>query len=330
MNRIKTLPATLILGVTLCACVTAAAQNDPQRPAQRAVAVQEYNPEPVRIVSLRNVDTRSAGNVVRATFRGVLRVADDRRTNSLVLSGPAAALDDAEKLLAELDKVAPDSDAELQTAYLHAPFPISNEFMDAAEMMLSRTASVVRDEDLLFAHGTASDIGTLRQMIAERSASPDAQTDSAESLTLTFFLVQADLSGGSSAAHSLPKKLEPVGRALTENGFLNPSLVSPLIVQVQSDQAKFRVTGVPDASIVSLSVEGRTSASRRENAVELQLSAEVNGRTTNGGESSIDEVFSLNTTMEIPFGEFVVLAASPSKTDSTEALALVVRVDPTE
>ncbi|MCH8252858.1 MAG: hypothetical protein IID36_10440, partial [Planctomycetes bacterium] len=87
----------------------------------------------------------------------------------------------------------------------------------------------------------------------------------------------------------------------------------------------------PDAEAgderLDFNVEGHTQFSAEANSIQLQLEARMTGRPI--GRQDRNQPFAhfeIDTTLSVPLGKYVVLAAAPSTTDRGGAVALVVRV----
>ena len=125
----------------------------------------------------------------------------------------------------------------------------------------------------------------------------------------------------------LPPVLASVGKALAENGFLQPSMLATVTVRVQGDEY-FEVVGKTDQaeSTIEIEVEGGAHRASSSGMVELEVKASLARRAKMGRRPSREVVFTIDSTLVTKLGDQVVLATSPGSTDYGQAVALVMEV----
>ena len=104
------------------------------------------------------------------------------------------------------------------------------------------------------------------------------------------------------------------------------SLLAPLTARAQ-EGARFSATGYlayPEGKGLQFSVEGDIRGIAQSSTVSSRITAAVESEDPELGGRLI---FSIETTLVSPLGDYVVLATAPSSNATYDVVALVVRVD---
>ena len=244
-------------------------------------------------------------------------------SGAIVARGAEDTLAIVENLIRELDT--PPS-VTTSHSTLHLPIKYRNA-EDVAELIAEaysdRHVRVVPDagSNLVVVQGRRDELDAARELVS-RIDKPQTP------FNVSFFFIGGSTTsqGNPTPTIDLPPALMPVGEALARNGLGDMALLAPLTARTQ-EGSEFDASGYLTTSAgkgleflaegdIQQIAESNTVRSRIRARVELEDS-EVGGRT----------IFSVNTTLVSPLGDYVVLATAPSSNAEYDVLALVVRVD---
>jgi hypothetical protein len=281
---------------------------------------EQDQPVEIRVIPLENA---SAQAIMVALKHMSLKVnsATEPNTNSVILQGAPSALDQAVELISRLD--VSTGGRVMGTRIFEIRHRNAESVAELAFQLVSGPRSRIAVDDvnqLVIVKGSDADIAACAELF-ERVDRPQLP------LQLSFYFMEGRIgaggSGGSGASENgfLPESLKPVADAMRENGFLDLKLRAPLTTRVQEGES-FKLDGASgEVGAGHWIFELRGSAERAAPGESTRL--EIRGDVESPDEER--DLFSVETTLVAPFGEFVVLAATPSGGDS--AIALVVRVD---
>lgn len=131
------------------------------------------------------------------------------------------------------------------------------------------------------------------------------------------------------ARQSLPPELEPVAKALAEQGFHAPQLLAPIFVYTRSGE-QFRAEGIAPQTgrALQIDVGGRATLEGAEQ-VSIELKAGLREAPPLVGVAGLPQrppLFELLSSVTTRLGDHVVLATAPGATGAEQAVAVVVRV----
>lgn len=252
--------------------------------------------------------------------------------NRIILHGPEKAVEEAFRLIQQLDVPAPPEKVEppRRTHFIRIQSYPTELLLDALSVNFEAfevRLAIDHVNRQLLVTGTEEEFVKVMELMARLDLPSQA-------LQMDFWFLRGTV-GGSETANgtALPSGLAPIAKTLAENGFASLSLLAPCKLGVdagQPFQQQFSVVpSDPESGDEKLDfrLEGRTQFSAEANSIQLQLEARMTGRPI--GRQDRNQPFAqfeIDTTLSIPLGRYVVLAAAPSTTDRGGAVALVVRV----
>jgi hypothetical protein len=129
----------------------------------------------------------------------------------------------------------------------------------------------------------------------------------------------------------LPDFLAPAAEALAQNDFPNPQLLASLTVRTESEKTfDTQGTTTDRANVLQFSVHGSAAKLQSDSRARLDISADVKTPaftvSQKGEKDPSRTIFSVQTSIMAEYGDYIVLAASPSDPDIGKAIALVIRV----
>jgi hypothetical protein len=217
--------------------------------------------------------------------------------------------------------------------------------MQMVHTVISRDTRISNHDQLLAVSGSEADVQAVRRVLEEvqRDAETNAAASTARPLRVSFSFLLGTVGGAATPSGSeLPESLRPVAAALRESGFGDTQLLAPVEVFLGDRGREFQLTGNAqrDEATIELQLRGQTEPTHadgaRPNVVRLTVDAKlVASRMSPAGQPNAapappqmmrNNLFQLQTTIDAPLGEHVVLAASPGSMGGNEAIALVVRV----
>lgn len=297
-------------------------------PAQSTSAEERQEPKLTRVLTVSHVSPESLADAINAiAVRGenptsvYAKAIDHRR---LLLHGYPTAMDEAMMHVvgpADQPQISSDDAGDVEVISLgNAPSPslpamletLANEFtgVDFAIDAASRT--------LVF-RGDAQTRERVRRLLAaiDRPSPP---------ISLEFYFLSGTMGGGSSEAE-LPREFAGVAKALSASGIGSLSLLAPLRTSVVSGE-EFRVLArrQPDAAanetqVLAFDIYGTGTLTENPSSCSVKLQA--NMQTVDGSTPRAN--FGVETVVTTKPGEFAVLAAGPSTTDTSDTIILVVR-----
>lgn len=299
-------------------------------------AAQDESKEPPRVltIAVKHAEAMNVAKLLSEVTPGPVRVAVDASTNTLVLSGPSAAVERAIQTVALLD--VPNEKAAPQRRFIAVPQGVSKELLSAAMMLLGRGSRVSSVDNTLVVFGPEADQQAVAELVERVTADREPRAAEGRPVQIAFYLLEAALSDAKAdrtpGGAALPGALAPVAQSLAEAGFSNARLIAPLIVHTSTAGQRFRVTGAsPEAT--ELEIKGLVSGGPTPQTVRLEVDASVRRAVPLSPDSRgqglpqrMLNVFNLDTTITLPWNEYVVLAASPSDPTEPTGYALVVRL----
>ncbi len=303
--------------VSLCAGVAASevmAQDDQRQGVFESSdsTIQVFRPESARPTEL--VSRLKQLNL------GV-RMVGDNSSNTIVVSGPEARVIDTGKLIAELDAEANDRRTRA-------------EFLQLKHRKASEAARLLNDAIAQYGNTRISVDEPNRTLVIsaakaelERARSLLSKIDTPRSsLMMRFHFIRGRIDrGGGVSGGTLPAEMSGVLSALNQQGVMDVSLLAPMTVR-SWESADFAVNGTtvgPDGVGREFSVHGEVQQMSADDSARLKVASQVIRRPPG---SPPQVLFEVGTTLEIPVGEYIVLAAAPVSLDADEVIALAVSV----
>lgn len=278
-----------------------------------------------KLVKVFGVELAEPQNVldVLLTLKLGVRFALDESSRAIVANGAEETLAVVENLIHELDKRA--SKVPSHTA-LFLPIKYRNA-EDVAELVAAANRGrgrlrVVADasSNLVVLRGRTDELDAARKLVS-RIDKPQA------TFSVSFFFIGGSMTtnGNPPATIDLPTALMPVGETLARYGLGDMALLAPLTARTQ-EGSEFSASGYLRSSGKGFEflAEGDIQGIAESNTVRLRIRARVNREDPETGERTI---FSIETMLVSPLGDYVVLATAPSANVEYDVLALVVRVD---
>jgi len=318
------------VAVLACAWIVAAGPAPAQRPthAQNSKNQQERPDADISIVDLQFMDLSTAVDVLRDAGVNV-RTAFDPRVQSIILYGPAKQLRLAERLLSELE-----ARNERVAEKVPTIIPVRHRDVESIRNLLARNyggrgTDIGADEEnqSLVVRADEGDLESIRSLVRQFDT-PRA------SLRLQFFFVRGVVGGddpndGQPWEPGLPKSLRPVAASLSEAGVSHVTLLAPLIANAL-EQERFAASGAvmeSSGSEVRFEVEGEARIGDDGQTARLELQGQVRRYGIGAKIGEVRSIFSVETSLSVEVGDYVVLAAAPGTLEDTDALGLVVRVN---
>lgn len=298
------------------------------RRAQRRVTLPE-----VRVFPIQHMHVDAAADLVNE-LTGSLVAHADNRTNSIIYSGPAESAEKVQALLRQLDVPVEEPLTESAITVV----PVSERRVDELAHHISRMKlrqgrrplSIVGDESRsrILLSGPPDLIAQAQRVIAELDIPAGAAN-----LEFTFF--KARLHGGE-AKTPIPAELRPVAKELQRLGQLD--LLGQLSAVATEGEA-FSVSGSVGGLLMA-EVRGQLLRSPGAGTIKVRLEAEV--MLVSGGPAPAEKpaegaakrrsrtrpVFSIQTTVVLARGDYVVLGSAPHGWAAGESAILVMRAAP--
>lgn len=170
----------------------------------------------LQLVRLVHADAAEAADIIRQTLR--CHAAIDRRTNSLVVTGPAQFVRAAVEFLRELDQPQEDQDA-VRSAIVRTGAGSQAALLDMIRTRVGSRTRFALDPDtrLLSLHGPEDDIRDIEKLVEE--VERQAAHDDASGLRLTFYFIQGvldDLLDAAPPASAMPAAGPPKDQTLAD------------------------------------------------------------------------------------------------------------------
>lgn len=279
----------------------------------------------IKVFAVERADPHSILGVLSNLGLGV-NLALDESSGAIVARGAEETLATIENLIRELD-TPPSAKPDHTTLHLPVRYRNASDVAElVAEANLGRHIRVVPDpgSNLVVVQGRTADLDSIRELVS-RIDTPQA------SFNVSFFFIGANTmtEDETNVAMNLPAALMPVGESLVRIGLGNIALLAPLTTRTQ-EGSEFSVSGYERYSAgkgLQFTVEGDIQEIAESNTVRSRIRAAVEREDPETGGRTI---FSIQTTLVSPLGDYVVLATAPSSNAEYDVLALVVRVDGVE
>lgn len=326
----KTHLMTLPMLLMLAASVTLG-QEAPAPAARHRRPSSSYESEnfAVKIVRLENADADEVADIIGHSMRCGTGV--DRRTNSVVITGPEANVARAVKVLGQLDQPIPDDN--MQSALIRVGE--SEGVMDLLQTRITpRTRAGFNEETgMLALRGPADEIRGVHELVEELENQHRHRREN-EAVRASFFFLRGSLEPEEEDEDTppMPAILKPALEVLAENGFYNASLVVPLMVRAQSGEP-FEVGGriLLEDHPIRIHVDGRLEVEAEEGMADLHVSSLITREVPQTGlmigPAENVPLFTIESELNARIGDIIVLAASPVAGDG-DMVALIVRLVP--
>lgn len=302
----------------------------------QARAVAGEDDEQVMVVKLAHAEVEEIVPVLNELFTDYgLILTGVPGSQCIVMHGSGELVQQAGTIIEELDtsgnRAFPEPLAEL--IQVHS-YPIEDMIRLLQQSVHGSRALRLAADTInrqIVVNGTKSEVRMVRSLVEQFDQPTPA-------LTADFFFLRGRIGESEAASKvALPAALKPIAATLAANGFANPTLLAPLQVHMDAG-TRFSSRSV----LVSERTPSRTPA-RTEFKVSGTARAEPDGKTVqltlganlecitevaldSGKTATVSTPFSLDTTLSVQYGEYVLLAAAPHSTDEGDAVALVVRV----
>ncbi len=284
---------------------------------------------------------RNTTGVINLTHQSAYQVADV--LNSLELRIHAAAIGPKRLLLRgmkkDIDAIAhgiipqidlPDDDGSTKTEFI----PLGSHDARGLTKLLEAVATesttrfaIDPANRMLIARANEPELRFIRELM-------EVVEQPTQALTLQFFFIRGKIgSDQESNQPPLPKMLRPVTNTLRANGLGSLSLLAPIIVAADANEwFDTRATHRPKQESgegqddLTFDVRGQARIQSGD-VVQMTVEAGMKGTyepTSDAGEKQAG--FSLETTLTVKLGSYIILGASPGSTAEGDAIALAVRV----
>jgi len=290
-------------------------------------AQQQKAPDAIHVIQLSHAE---AGAVETLIHQLKLPVSVASASGGkLLIRGQEDDLRRVGELVKTLDVPTTTAGGKLAPSFIPVGNTSTATLMPAVQTLLGERSRVALDSvnGLLVLNAEPDEIAAIKKLLEsiDRPRVPVA---------LDFFFLRARIGAqDKSSDHQLPSALAPIAKTLSENGFASLSLMAPLHVVADMDrefknESTLRIDDEARVDNLHFSVEGLVRGSRGGDGVELAVRAVMSGGYRFAADSSDrgDAGFLIDTTIAAKFGQYVILAASPSSTAQGDAVALVARV----
>ena len=289
-----------------------------------------------RVMSIRHADPAEVIDLIdqiRTDLPVVLAQVGD--SNHVILQGPASAVEQVDRFIAELDERArldEEVDRGADTRFIRIEsYPI--------EELINVIAPFAGEPDVRYAIDPVNHhliLSGYHEKLRQLEAIVEALDRPQEAWTITLTFLRADMARGEQPMpdDDLPAYLAPAAEALHEAGFARLQLLAPVMVRVNSGEhfsqhftRMFNMDGKSET--LEFVVRGEARFESGAERINLELGARMQGivRTGVDKKSHPEEAwFEVDTTLTAPIGRSIVLSAAPSTTSQGEAIALVARV----
>lgn len=278
------------------------------------------------VFRLKNGEPHSLADLVQAACEIV--AIPDERTNSVICSGSAGAVERAVDLLQQLDQPAdaagPQPDLRMVPIRHREMRDVARQLMDAFRRT-SLTVSTDRGRSTIVLAGSSD-------LVAKAMAVIELLDTPSNSATLEFAFFKASLNGdGENPA--VPGDLEPVVAELRRFGHIE--LLGRASTRAM-ERDDFKVSGNL-ASGLEIEVGGQILGASEDGSVNVHLGATLRvsrpaepqaGEDGKAARSLRRTGFTLETTVTTARGDYVVLGSAPSGWEAGESAILVLQVLP--
>ena len=235
-RKLKNFSLTLMLSSLLLVCAAQAeAEPPPATSGDADLAQQQY----IRIYKISYADPKVVLNAINELVRPAPTFVD-RSQDGLTLAGTDEQFAAVEAVLSQLDQ--PPAELSRPTYITLAHRSIDQGLRRLLDSVVSDKSTIAVDSPTrtILVRGSDADVSAVQALVEVIDKSMDQPS---RVLELTFFFLKSPSSGLPGRVSQLvPAFLEPVAHALVQNGFRNPSLMTPLIVRTQENY-KFGTSG---------------------------------------------------------------------------------------
>lgn len=286
--------------------------------AQQRVQRKAESDASLRMYKLKSANAIDVVKVLHQLGINARFVADSDSNSVLVSAGPKA-LQSVEDMIVQLDKPATNrSDESAFIKLKHRRAKDAAELLHETVLNTSR-ARVAVDEanQMLLIDAQKRELDRARALVAEMDQPRDT-------LLMKFYFIRGKVNRGHQNLGKLPEGLHDVLVALNEQGVSELELLAPLSTRTR-EGSEFGIEGSTKFEgefLRSYRINGNVLQALEGEAARLRVQAgvrESDGKTYKG-------VFSIETTLTVPVGEYVVLAAAPGSSGVDEVIALAVYV----
>ena len=302
----------------------------------QSLTIPGEDDEQVVVVNLANVEVDEIIPVLEGIYsRYGLTLTGLPGMQRIVISGPSGRVQQATEVTMQLDRPEKGESAGLQTDLIQVhSYPVEDMLKLVHQSMLGTRAMRLAADTInqqIVVTGSQRDVQTIRELVTR----VDQPT---QALTADFYFLQGRIGAGKSAGDEvLPKALKPIAATLESNGFAAPTLLAPLQVHMDAgmwfeSQSVLVSERVPNRTPTrtEFSVSGRARVGTDGKSVQLELKANLDTMTeialSGGKAATLATPFSLDSTLTVQLGEYVLLAAAPHSTEHGDAVAVVVRI----
>ncbi len=332
--------------VVLCGLATAVAtaQGGKSKPPQAAAGARDYH-----VVALKYQVANDLASVLerivaqRAERTGEERkvsIVADPRNNALILQAPPDELEPMRKLIGQLDTAGPEEAAAAERVMV---FALKNrapdKFLLDALSLVHRGGgnSIAVDPQLrtIIATGTHRTLQEIEKLIECLDRKPIAETGVDKLKVRIAWLVSAEKLDKLSPA---PDDLKDAVAELAKLSIKNPSLAAQIVVNTMPD-AEFRVDGQAVLDLpIHLAMVGKVRDGGDRASLDIAINASrvpgagFGGKGKGGfpggsgfGAPARDAICSLQTTVNVPWGQTVVLGVTPAEGITSAFVVQVLR-----
>lgn len=315
---------TRLIGGCLAVCVGVLAST--------ATLAQSEDDEGIEVIPLQYLPLNEVIPMLEQAFGGHFNaITGIERENALVLKGPAAARKSAIDFVRKLDRPK-EAAVERITKLIPVPtYPIDEMVIlveQAIGVGLANNYSRVAVDPVnrrLVVTAPIKDVEDAQRIVSELDKGPNVFT-----VQLSFLSGQTSKTGGTGT--SVPESMKNVAVALEKQGFLEAEMLAPFTIRSESGHEFTAVSNLEMAGAFShiesleFKVEGAATGLADQQNVQLTITAEMRGGGPTDKGPNSRSFFQLDTTVSLPLNKQVVLAVSPSSTQSSSAMALVLQV----
>ncbi len=313
----------------------ATAQEQPDRQAAREAARTRDENLVTQVFQIKNIDLEDAYQAVRTVYN-LSHIAAVEGNNTLVIRDTPERLEQIADLLAQMEEYEPVS-----TKYAAEATVLAlkyREAVDIADLLnpIFSAARIVADygSQQLLVTANAAQIAEITRMVGslDRPERDEPRGLPAKTLSVTVDFIQATV--GAKGTGNLPENLQGVNAALRKNGLGDAKIYGHLMVRTQEEE-EFESKGVvrPAGGAVSfIRVSGTAELAdgraqlRIESSLNMPITQTRRDREGKTHTTTSYEEFGLTTTTSVPLGDYLVLAAMPASTESSDTILMVIHI----
>jgi len=273
----------------------------------------------VRVFRLKHAECQEASVLVKILHPGIYAYADER-TNRVVCRGDEAQLQQVQLLLETLDTPTNDGQAAADLSIV----PVRNRDVQSLASEIQNTVgsgslgsgsyfrvAADRMRSAIILNGQPDAVARAKSIIKAL----DTPAGTAQ-LEFSFFRARLD---GEGTAPEIPVDLRPVAEELRRFGQVE---LLGRLTTVATEEEGFQIEGMI-ANMIRAEVQGALVGVDEDGSVKIKLDTSMTMTTDpqRGGDSPR---FSLNTVIQAPRGEFIVLGSAPNGWKLGESAILVL------